>query len=59
MNADNYSIKLEREGLKTRIILLASNLHAVTVGSYTTRQEAQLSLSNLRARHPEVWILEQ
>lgn len=58
-NAEKYSLKLQQEGYRTLIISQANGLQAVTIGAFTTRTEALLSLNNIRSRHPEVWILEQ
>ena len=58
-NADAYASKLKRSGFQTRVLDQASGMHAVVVGSYTTRREAALALNNIRARYPEAWVLEK
>jgi len=58
-NAENYSLKLQREGFQTLIVQQRTGMHAVTIESFSTRLEAQTRLNTIQLRHPEVWILEQ
>ena len=58
-NADAYAKKLKRSGFQTRVLAQNTGMHAVVVGSYTTRREASLVLNDIRGRYPEAWVLEK
>lgn len=58
-NATTYAARLQKAGFRTTILDQASGMHAVVVGSYTTRREAARALDDIRGRYPQAWVLER
>ena len=58
-NATTYAARLQKVGFRTTILDQASGMHAVVVGSYTTRREAARALDDIRGRYPQAWVLER
>jgi nucleoid DNA-binding protein len=57
--ADKYSDDLKSSGYNSRVIIQPSGMHAVTVGSFPTQKEALDAMDNVKAQHPNVWLLRQ
>ncbi|MDD2279133.1 MAG: SPOR domain-containing protein [Bacteroidales bacterium] len=57
--AEKYSDDMKTSGYKSRVITQPTGMHAVTLGSFLTRQEAEDSMNVWKAQHPSIWILNQ
>ncbi|HCY00663.1 MAG TPA: hypothetical protein DG754_11040 [Bacteroidales bacterium] len=57
--AEKYSDDMKASGFKSRVITQPTGMHAVTLGSFLTRQEAEDSMNVWKAQHPNTWILNQ
>lgn len=57
--AEKFSDDMKASGFKSRVIAQPTGMHAVTLGSFLTRQEAEDSMNVWKAQHPNIWILNQ
>lgn len=57
--AEKFSDDMKTSGFKSRVIKQPTGMHAVTLGSFLTRQEAEDSMNVWKAQHPNIWILNQ
>lgn len=57
--AEKFSDDMKTSGFKAKVITQPSGMHAVTLGSFLTRQEAEDSMNVWKAQHPNIWILNQ
>ena len=57
--AEKFSDDMKTSGFKSRVIAQPTGMHAVTLGSFMTRQEAVDSMNVWKAQHPNIWILNQ
>jgi nucleoid DNA-binding protein len=57
--ANKFSNDLIKSGYTSTVIVQTSGMHAVTLGSYQTRDEATSAMVQYRSQHPNAWILKQ
>lgn len=57
--ANKFSNDLIKSGYTSTVIIQTSGMHAVTLGSYQTREEASNAMVQYRSQHPNAWILKQ
>lgn len=57
--AEKFSDDMKTSGFKSRVITQPTGMHAVTLGSFLTRQQAEDSMNVWKAQHPNIWILNQ
>lgn len=57
--AEKFSNDMKSAGFKSRVILQPSGMHAVSLGSFLTRQEAADSMNVWKMQYPNVWLLKQ
>ncbi|HPF94553.1 MAG TPA: hypothetical protein PLV65_11455, partial [Tenuifilaceae bacterium] len=57
--AEKFSDDMKASGFKSRVIAQPTGMHAVSLGSFMTRQEAVDSMNVWKAQHPNIWILNQ
>lgn len=57
--ANKFSNDLIKSGYTSTVIVQTSGMHAVTLGSYQTREEASSAMAQYRSQHPNAWILKQ
>lgn len=57
--ATKFSNDLIKSGYTSTVVVQTSGMHAVTLGSYQTRDEASSAMAQYRSKHPNAWILKQ
>lgn len=57
--AEKFSTDMKSAGFNSRVIYQPSGMHAVSLGSFLTRQEASDSMNVWKTRYPNVWLLKQ
>ncbi|HPE17149.1 MAG TPA: SPOR domain-containing protein [Tenuifilaceae bacterium] len=57
--AEKFSADMKRSGYESRVIVQSSGMHAVTLGSYSTQQDALKAMDMFKMQHPNVWLLRQ
>lgn len=57
--AEKFSNDMKRSGYNSTIVIQQSGMHSVTLGSYSTRQDAMRAMDQFKSQHPNVWILMQ
>jgi cell division protein FtsN len=57
-NADRYQSKLNNEGNTSIIIGQFDQLYIVSVGSYSSKEEAQQEYQTKKANYPKAWIFQ-
>lgn len=57
--AEKYSRDMQSSGYKSRVITQPSGMHAVTVGTFGTREQALRAMNVVKSQHPNVWLLSQ
>ncbi|PKP44084.1 MAG: hypothetical protein CVT95_11420, partial [Bacteroidetes bacterium HGW-Bacteroidetes-12] len=57
--AEKFSIDMKSAGYKSSVIAQPSGMHAVSLGSFLTRQEAADSMNQWKLQYPNIWILKQ
>ena len=57
--AEKFSNDMIRSGYSSSVIIQPSGMHAVTLGSYGTREDALKAMTLVKNQHPNVWLLSQ
>ncbi len=57
--AKKYSEKISKSGYQTEIVMQKSGMHAVSIGRFNTRDQAENKQSSVAEQFPGVWILKQ
>lgn len=57
--ADKFSDDMKKSGYNSTVVVQSSGMHAVTLGSYSTRQDALNAMDQFKNQHPSVWLLTQ
>ena len=57
--AQKFSDDMKRSGYSSTVVVQQSGMHAVTLGSYSTRQDALRAMEQFKSKHPSVWLLQQ
>lgn len=57
--AEKLADDMNSSGYKSRVITQPSGMHAVTLGTFLARQEAEDSMNVWKLQHPNIWILNQ
>lgn len=57
--AEKFSADMRKSGYSSTVLVQPSGMHAVTLGSYSTRQDAISAMDQFKSQHPNVWILTQ
>jgi len=57
--AEKFSADMKKSGYNSTIVIQPSGMHSVTLGSYSTRQDAISAMDQFKSQHPNVWILTQ
>lgn len=55
--AEKFSADMKRSGYESNVIVQSSGMHAVTLGSYSTRQDALKAMDQFKMQYPNVWLL--
>lgn len=57
--AEKFSNDMKTSGYNSKVIAQPTGMHAVSLGSFLTREEAVDSMDNWKLKHPNIWILKQ
>ncbi len=58
-NAEQYAKQLQNEGYKSTVITQSSGIKSVTIGSFTTKEEANSEKNKLVKKFPSIWIIKK
>lgn len=57
--AEKFSRDMQSSGYNSRVLAQPTGMHAVTLGSFLTRQQAVDSMNVWKQKNPNIWILNQ
>ncbi len=57
--AEKFSRDMQSLGYNSKVIIQPTGMHAVTLGSFLTRQQAVDSMNVWKQKNPNIWILNQ
>lgn len=57
--AEKLSNDMSLSGFQSKVIVQPSGMHTVTLGSFSSREEAADSMNVWKSQHPNIWILHQ
>jgi nucleoid DNA-binding protein len=57
--AEKFSNDMKTSGYNSKVIAQPTGMHAVSLGSFLTREEAVDSMDRWKLKHPNIWILKQ
>jgi nucleoid DNA-binding protein len=57
--AEKFSTDMKTAGFNSGVIAQPSGMHAVSLGSFLTRQEAADSMNVWKSQYPNIWLLKQ
>jgi hypothetical protein len=57
--AEKFSAELKSSGFSSKVIVQPSGMHAVSLGSFISREQAADSMNKWKPQHPNIWILQQ
>lgn len=57
--AEKFSRDMQSLGYNSKVIMQSTGMHAVTLGSFLTRQQAVDSMNVWKQKNPNIWILNQ
>ena len=57
--AEKYSKDMRASGYNSKVIVQPTGMHAVSLGSFLTREQAVDSMNQWKLKYPNIWILKQ
>jgi nucleoid DNA-binding protein len=57
--AEKFSSDMQSSGYNSKVLVQPTGMHAVTLGSFLTRQQAVDSMNVWKQKNPNIWILNQ
>lgn len=57
--AEKYSKDMKASGYNSKVIVQPTGMHAVSLGSFLTREQAVDSMNQWKLKYPNIWILNQ
>ncbi|MDX9847625.1 MAG: SPOR domain-containing protein [Tenuifilaceae bacterium] len=57
--AEKYSKDMKASGYNSKVIVQPTGMHAVSLGSFLTREQAVDSMNQWKLKYPNIWILKQ
>jgi len=57
--AENYLTELKKSGYNPSIVVQSSGMHAVAIGFYNSREEANKAMKKFKEKLPNLWVLKK
>jgi cell division protein FtsN len=57
--AEKFSADMKTAGFNSGVLVQPTGMHAVSLGSFLTRQEAADSMNVWKSQYPNIWLLKQ
>ncbi len=57
--AEKYAKDMKASGYNSKVIVQPTGMHAVSLGSFLTREQAVDSMNQWKLKYPNIWILKQ